>query len=53
MQNGKDLYVRLGKLGVDDDRVSDYAHWDHLGDEKRSQVRSPRAAPSETWPLAR
>jgi hypothetical protein len=29
------LYVRLGKLGDDDTRQSDYQRWNQLGDDAR------------------
>lgn len=34
----KNLYVRLGRLGEDDDRLIDYRKWDELGDEARFQA---------------
>jgi len=38
MKPDKDLFVRLGKLGDDDDRIADYKMWDELGDEARFQA---------------
>ena len=31
-------YSRLGKLGQDDDKVSEYQHWNTLGDTERFRV---------------
>ena len=31
-------YTRLGQLGVDDDKLAEYLHWDSLGAEARFQT---------------
>lgn len=38
MTEAKNIFVRLGRLGEDDDRLADYEYWDRQGDEARYQA---------------